>query len=104
MATTIGFGSSKQGTAGVHGAPIGHADLAAMKTTFGFDDKAFFLVPDDVGSAFRGEGRQQQKTFRMQTRPFLTQLRHVRPLAGVPNNNTPVSNANTPFSNAPSPL
>lgn len=56
VATTIGFGSSKQGTAGVHGAPIGHADLAAMKTAFGFDEKEFFVVPDDVHQAYRAAG------------------------------------------------
>jgi len=27
-----------------------------MKTTMGFDDKAFFVVPDDVGHAFRAAG------------------------------------------------
>ena len=56
VSTTIGFGSAKQGTAGVHGAPIGHADLAAMKTSFGFDEKESFVVPDDVQQAFRAAG------------------------------------------------
>ena len=33
----IGHGSSKAGTGGVHGAPLGTADLKAVKTKFGFD-------------------------------------------------------------------
>ena len=50
MTTTIGFGSSKQGTAGVHGAPLGHADLAAVKASYGFDKDAYFKVPADVAA------------------------------------------------------
>ena len=34
VTTTIGFGSSKAGTAGVHGAPLGHADLANVKKQY----------------------------------------------------------------------
>jgi transketolase len=33
----IGFGSTKAGTGGVHGAPLGANDTAQMKTRFGFD-------------------------------------------------------------------
>ena len=33
----IGFGSTNQGSEKVHGAPLGAADLAAVKTHFGFD-------------------------------------------------------------------
>ena len=57
VTTTIGFGSSKQGTAGVHGAPLGHADLAAVKEMYGFDKDAFFTVPDDVKAAY---GKQKE--------------------------------------------
>lgn len=35
--TVIGFGSSKAGSHGVHGAPLGAADSAQVKTRFGFD-------------------------------------------------------------------
>ena len=64
VTTTIGFGSSKQGTAGVHGAPLGHADLAAVKASYGFDKDAYFKVPEDVASAYgkqREVGIQKQK-------------------------------------------
>ena len=35
--TVIGFGSTKQGSHGVHGAPLGSSDLAHVKSHFGFD-------------------------------------------------------------------
>ena len=50
--TTIGYGSSKQGTAGVHGAPLGHADLAAVKKAYGFDEDSYFNIPADVQAAY----------------------------------------------------
>jgi len=52
VTTTIGFGSSKQGTAGVHGAPLGHADLANVKAAYGFDKEGHFAVPADVAAAY----------------------------------------------------
>ena len=57
MATTIGFGSKKSGTHDVHGAPLGHADLANLKTSAGFNGEDFFVVPDDVGAFFSKCGR-----------------------------------------------
>jgi transketolase len=53
VATTIGFGSSKAGTSGVHGAPLGADDLGAVKSAFGFNPEESFVVPEDV-SAFYG--------------------------------------------------
>lgn len=35
--TCIGYGSPKQGSEKVHGAPLGAADLKAVKTFFNFD-------------------------------------------------------------------
>jgi transketolase len=35
--TVIGFGSGKAGSHGVHGAPLGKADLAQVKERFGFN-------------------------------------------------------------------
>jgi len=63
VTTTIGFGSLKQGTAGVHGAPLGHADLAQVKRNSGFTETDFFTVPKDVAEVFtaagsKGEGRK----------------------------------------------
>jgi transketolase len=46
--TTIGFGApTKAGTAGVHGAPLGPAEAAALRRRFGWSDPSF-TVPDDV--------------------------------------------------------
>jgi transketolase len=48
VTTTIGFGSGKQGTEEVHGAPLGAKDLKHVKTAFGFDPEQSFVVPEDV--------------------------------------------------------
>lgn len=48
VSTRIGFGSSKVGTAGVHGSPLGDDVLAATKEKFGFDPKESFVLADDV--------------------------------------------------------
>ncbi|CAM9426849.1 unnamed protein product [Chrysoparadoxa australica] len=46
--TIIGFGSQKQGTHGVHGAPLGAEDTISVKKAFGFNPEEHFVVPDDV--------------------------------------------------------
>jgi transketolase len=52
--TIIGFGApTKQGTHGVHGAPLGDEELAAAKKNAGFDPEAFFSVDDDVLAHYR---------------------------------------------------
>uniref|UniRef100_A0A7S0NYZ7 transketolase n=1 Tax=Calcidiscus leptoporus TaxID=127549 RepID=A0A7S0NYZ7_9EUKA len=56
VTTTIGFGSAKEGTEKVHGASLGHADLANLKKKFGFDEEQFFVVPEDVSAAYRASG------------------------------------------------
>eukprot|EP01040_Poterioochromonas_malhamensis_P009495 gene9495-10311_t len=43
--TVIGFGSTKAGTGGVHGSPLGAKDLAQAKEKFGFDPTQSFVVP-----------------------------------------------------------
>lgn len=50
--TKIGHGSSKEGSEKSHGAPLGAADLAAVKTKFGFDPAQSFVVPDDVAEHY----------------------------------------------------
>ena len=54
--TVIGYGSKKQGTHGVHGAPLGGEDLKHVKALFGFDPEASFVVPDDVAALFTAAG------------------------------------------------
>lgn len=67
--STIGFGSKNQGTEKVHGAPLGDADIAAMKAKFGRSaDK--YAVEEPVYAAFRrqveqGAKRQQEWTQRL---------------------------------------
>lgn len=46
--TTIGYGSSKEGTEKVHGAPLGADDIKQVKEKFGFDPEVHFHVPDEV--------------------------------------------------------
>lgn len=61
LRTKIGFGSKKAGTHGVHGSPLGADDIAQMKTTFGFDPSAHFVVPGDVKS-FWGTVAERNRT------------------------------------------
>ncbi|KAK9720255.1 Transketolase [Basidiobolus ranarum] len=46
--TTIGYGSSLQGTEKVHGSSLKDDDIVNVKTKFGFDGNKKFYVPDDV--------------------------------------------------------
>jgi len=57
VTTTIGYGSQKAGTAGVHGAPLGHADLAQVKRNAGFAEAEFFSVPSDVAEVYTTAGQ-----------------------------------------------
>jgi len=56
--TTIGFGSGKQGTHGVHGAPLGEDDLAFVKSQFGFDPEERFVVGDAVREVYAAKAAQ----------------------------------------------
>ena len=54
--TQIGFGSpAKAGTSGVHGAPLGTAEVAATRAALGWDS-APFEVPEEVRDAWRIAG------------------------------------------------
>ncbi|MBX2819449.1 MAG: transketolase [Rhodothermaceae bacterium] len=49
--TTIGFGSpNKQGTAGIHGSPLGPEEVVLTKRNLNWPEDEFFLVPDSVKS------------------------------------------------------
>jgi transketolase len=53
--TVIGYGApKKQGTSGVHGAPLGEEELAAAKRNLGWPESPRFLVPDDVRAFWGG--------------------------------------------------
>ncbi|MDR1606480.1 MAG: transketolase [Streptococcaceae bacterium] len=68
--TIIGFGAEKQGTSGVHGAPLGVEGVAFAKAAYGWDYPDF-TVPAEVSERFaetlraRGEGLELawRKTF-----------------------------------------
>ncbi len=78
--TTIGFGSSVQGSAKAHGAPLGNDSLASVKQHFGFDPNQTFVIPDQVAqyySAIAAKGRETHShwkdtlSFYQQTYPDL---------------------------------
>lgn len=53
--TVIGFGSLNQGTAKVHGAPLGKEDVEKLKASYGFDDLKAFEVSEEVKTHFYNE-------------------------------------------------
>jgi transketolase len=48
LKTIIGYGSTQQGTHGVHGSPLKADDIKQLKTKFGFDPEQSFVVPQQV--------------------------------------------------------
>jgi len=46
--TTIGYGAPKQGTAAVHGSPLGDEGIAKAKETLGWPHNETFHVPEEV--------------------------------------------------------
>ena len=60
--TIIGYGAGKkQGTAGVHGEPLGSEALAALMTGFGFDPEKSFDVDVDVYENFKAINEKNAK-------------------------------------------
>ncbi|CCW62641.1 unnamed protein product [Phytomonas sp. EM1] len=62
--TTIGYGSKAQGTAKVHGAPLGDEDIAVLKTKFGRDPNKKYHIDDAVYEVFRKHMRQCEQAHR----------------------------------------
>ncbi len=57
----IGYGSRKQDTHGVHGAPLGEDEIKYVKRQYGWPEDAKFLVPDGVYDHFaRGLGARSR--------------------------------------------
>ena len=52
MKTIIGYGSIKQGTNKVHGAPLGEEDGKHAKEVYGFNHEEFF-IPEEVRNIFK---------------------------------------------------
>lgn len=49
--TIIGFGSRKANSGPAHGAALGEDEVEYVKSTFGFDPKEKFVIPDEVYGA-----------------------------------------------------
>jgi len=54
--TTIGYLSTKQGTANVHGSPLASADLQNVKKLCGLNPAETFQIPEDVLQTYRNYG------------------------------------------------
>jgi len=64
--TTIGFGSSKQGTEKVHGSPLGADDVKSVKQKLGFNPEETFVIPNDVKGLYakkKLEGIEAEKNW-----------------------------------------
>jgi len=60
--TTIGYGApNKQGTSGVHGAPLGAEEIAAARKFLNWP-YAPFEIPEDILGAWRTAGRRSRET------------------------------------------
>ncbi|CAG8417472.1 unnamed protein product [Penicillium salamii] len=73
VATTIGFGSKLQGTAGVHGNPLKKEDVEHVKAQFGFDPTKTFAVPEQVYKLYdrRSEyGAMKEQEWNMQLQGY----------------------------------
>lgn len=46
--TKIGFGSPKEGTAGVHGSPLGEDGVKVLRENLGWENEEAFVVPEEV--------------------------------------------------------
>ena len=67
----IGWGSHKQDTHSVHGAPLGEDEIKYVKKQYGWPDDAKFLVPDGVYDNFKDHlGARAQKAHAAWTAMF----------------------------------
>lgn len=85
VTTTIGFGSSKQGTEKVHGSPLGADDIIAVKKKFGFDPTKSFVVPEEVRQVYgevkkRGDAKAQewQQLFEKYTKAYPKEAEEIQ--------------------------
>ena len=59
--TKIGFGSPKEGSADVHGAPLGADNIIAMKKTLSWPSEEPFFVPDEVYENYKAKAENLAK-------------------------------------------
>ncbi len=67
--TTIGYGSPNQGTAEVHGAPLGQNNITALRETLGYTD-APFTVSEEVYKHTQKAIRRGKKAYRQWKKMF----------------------------------
>ncbi len=85
--TTIGFGApNKQGTAEVHGSPLGADEIEATRDALGWDHPPF-VIPDEIKQAFEAAGARGQEARLAWERRFMemdvaTRARFGRSQAG----------------------
>lgn len=61
--TTIGFGSAKENTHKVHGAPLGSDDMRATKIKFGLDPDKSFHIESDVREFYSEAVKKQSSAY-----------------------------------------
>eukprot|EP01138_Halocafeteria_seosinensis_P012997 gb/GECG01013275.1/.p1 GENE.gb/GECG01013275.1/~~gb/GECG01013275.1/.p1 ORF type:complete len:697 (+),score=95.10 gb/GECG01013275.1/:1-2091(+) len=54
--TYIGFGTTKENTADVHGSPLDEEALRQLKTKFGFNPDESFVIPEEVAKFYKSAG------------------------------------------------
>ena len=59
--TKIGFGSPKQGTADVHGAPLGADGVKALRENLGWETEESFVVPEEVYAHYNAIAEENAK-------------------------------------------
>ena len=59
--TKIGFGSPKEGSADVHGAPLGADNIIAMKKKLGWQSEEPFFVPEEVYENYKAKAESLAK-------------------------------------------
>ena len=59
--TKIGFGSPKEGSADVHGAPLGADNIIAMKKKLGWPSEEPFFVPEEVYENYKAKAESLAK-------------------------------------------
>lgn len=80
--TIIGYGSAaKQGTAGVHGEPLGDENVSALKTAFGMDKEIAFHVDNSVYQHVHGQMEKGSKAHAEWERMFSEYAKNYPELA-----------------------
>ncbi|OMH80654.1 Transketolase 1, partial [Zancudomyces culisetae] len=75
--TTIGYGSAKEGTEKVHGAPLGDSDIVSVKARFGFGPEKY-VVPESVYD-FYNQCSQRGQNQEAQWKQMLTKYQAAHP-------------------------